>query len=141
MKKMLIFITAVILVFAVITVIAKKEMKSEKTTSIEKINYYQNQITPEQLQQDLSNKKEKIIYYYQTTCLHCSRVSPIVIPMAKDMNIDMQVMNLGKYKQGWSMFQIKGTPTIVHYKDGKEINRILGEQSRETFKNWFENNK
>ncbi|EEL48115.1 thioredoxin [Bacillus cereus Rock3-44] len=54
--------------------------------------------------------------------------------MAKNMNIDMQVLNLEEYKQGWDMFQIKGTPTIISYKDGKEMNRILGEQSYKRFK-------
>ncbi|MDM5155661.1 thioredoxin family protein [Bacillus sp. DX1.1] len=141
MKRMLIFSTAIILVFAVITFITNKEPKSEKTTSTEKINYYQNQIKPEQLQQDLSNHKEKIVYFYKTTCPHCLKVSPIVVPLAKNMNIDLQVMNLEEYQQGWDMFQIKGTPTIISYKNGKEMNRILGEQSRETFQAWFENNK
>ncbi|MEH6980222.1 thioredoxin family protein, partial [Bacillus pseudomycoides] len=30
---------------------------------------------------------------------------------------------------------------IISYKDGKEMNRILGEQSLQTFQTWFENNK
>ncbi|MED1305676.1 thioredoxin family protein, partial [Bacillus pacificus] len=115
--------------------------KNEKTTGTEQVNYYKNQITPEQLQEDLSNHKEKIVYFYKTTCPHCLRISPIVVPMAENMKINMQVLNLEEYKQGWDMFQIKGTPTIISYKDGKEVNRILGEQSLQTFQTWFKNNK
>ncbi|MED1558675.1 thioredoxin family protein [Bacillus paramycoides] len=141
MKKMLIFIIAIISIFALSVILTNKETKNEKTTSTEQVNYYKNQITPEQLQEDLSNHKEKIVYFYKTTCPHCLRISPIVVPMAENMKINMQVLNLEEYKQGWDMFQIKGTPTIISYKDGKEVNRILGEQSLQTFQTWFENNK
>ena len=141
MKKMLIFIIAIVSIFALVIILTNKETKNEKTTSTEQVNYYKNQITPEQLQEDLSNHKEKIVYFYKTTCPHCLRVSPIVVPMAENMKINMQVLNLEEYKQGWDMFQIKGTPTIISYKDGKEVNRILGEQSLQTFQTWFKNNK
>ncbi|MED3088577.1 thioredoxin family protein [Bacillus toyonensis] len=141
MKKMLIFIIAIISIFALFIILTNKEAKNEKTASTEQVNYYKNQITPEQLQEDLSNHKEKIVYFYKTACPHCLRVSPIVVPMAENMKINMQVLNLEEYKQGWDMFQIKGTPTIIAYKDGKEVNRILGEQPLQTFQTWFENNK
>ncbi|EJQ15478.1 thioredoxin family protein (plasmid) [Bacillus cereus] len=141
MKKMLIFIITILSIFALVIILTNKETKNEKTTSTEQVNYYKNQITPEQLQEDLSNHKEKIVYFYKTTCPHCLRVSPIVVPMAENMKINMQVLNLEEYKQGWDMFQIKGTPTIISYKDGKEVNRILGEQSLQTFQTWFKNNK
>ncbi|ANV74125.1 thioredoxin [Bacillus wiedmannii] len=141
MKKMLIFIIAILSIFALVIILTNKETKNEKTTGTEQVNYYKNQITPEQLQEDLSNHKEKIVYFYKTTCPHCLRVSPIVVPMAENMKINMQVLNLEEYKQGWDMFQIKGTPTIISYKDGKEVNRILGEQSLQTFQTWFKNNK
>ncbi|WP_018765342.1 thioredoxin family protein [Bacillus sp. 105MF] len=141
MKKILFFIITILSIFTLIFVLTNKGTKSEKTISTEEVNYYKNQITPEQLQQDLSNHKTKIVYFYKTTCPHCQRISPIVVPMTKNMNIDMQVLNLEEYKQGWDMFQIKGTPTIISYKDGKEMNRILGEQSLQTFQTWFENNK
>lgn len=141
MKKMLIFIIAILSMFALVIILTNRETKNEKTTSTEQVNYYKNQITPEQLQEDLSNHKEKIVYFYKTTCPHCLRVSPIVVPMAENMKINMQVLNLEEYKQGWDMFQIKGTPTTISYKDGKEVNRILGEQSLQTFQTWFKNNK
>lgn len=141
MKKMLIFIIAIVSIFALIIILTNKETKNEKTTGTEQLNYYKKQITPEQLQEDLSSHKEKIVYFYKTTCPHCLRISPIVVPMAENMGINMQVLNLEEYKQGWDMFQIKGTPTIISYKDGKEVDRILGEQSLQTFQKWFENNK
>ncbi|WP_369899791.1 thioredoxin family protein [Bacillus manliponensis] len=144
MKKMVILSITVLLVLVVITfIINEEESKNKKTlgTGVETIDYYKNQITPEQLQQDISNNKAKIVYFYKTTCFYCAKVSPIIVPMAENMNISMQVLNLEDHSDGWDMFQIEGTPTIISYKEGKEANRILGEQSRETYQDWFEKNK
>ncbi|MEC2709757.1 thioredoxin family protein [Bacillus thuringiensis] len=136
MKKILVFSLFVILLFGVIFLVMNKNKEEVPVKE-----YYKNKISQEQLQQDILDKKEKIIYYYQTHCSHCAKVSPIVIPMAEEMKIDMQVMNLEEYDSAWDQFKIKGTPTIIHYKDGKELNRIEGEQSEEDFESWFRKNK
>ncbi|WP_235190127.1 thioredoxin domain-containing protein [Bacillus gaemokensis] len=120
MKKMLFFIITILSIFTLIIILTNKEKKSEKTISTEQVNYYKNQITPEQLQQDLSNHREKIVYFYKTTCPHCLKISPIVVPIAKNMNIDMQVLNLEEYKQGWGMFQIKGHLPLFLTKMGRK---------------------
>ncbi len=53
----------------------------------------------------------------------------------------MEVINLEENPEGWKEFNIEGTPTIVNYKNGKEINRIEGEESEEIFKDWFNKSK
>ncbi|MED1512848.1 thioredoxin family protein [Bacillus proteolyticus] len=136
MKKIFMFILFVFLLFGVIFLVMNQ---NKEEVSVK--DYYKNKISQEQLQQDIIDKKEKNIYYYQTSCSHCAKVSPIVIPMAQEMKIDMEVMNLEEYESAWDQFKILGTPTIIHYKDGKEINRIEGEQSEEDFESWFQNNK
>jgi thioredoxin-like negative regulator of GroEL len=100
--------------------------------------YYQNQISFDQLQTDLLKKDEKIIYFYRPECKFCEKVSPIVIPMAKEMKMSMEVMNIEKYPQAWDTFKIQGTPTIIHYRNGKERDRVLGAHEKEVFKEWFE---
>ncbi|HDX9707597.1 TPA: thioredoxin family protein [Bacillus thuringiensis] len=130
MKKILIFSSIIIVLFVAIFLITNK-----------KYDYYKNQINPKQLQKDITNNKEKIIYFYQTNCSHCARTSPIVVPLSQKMNINMEVLNLKEYIEAWDLFKIEGTPTIVFYKDGKEINRISGEHSEKTYQDWFENNK
>nr|WP_231130359.1 hypothetical protein [Bacillus thuringiensis] len=52
MKKMLIFIIAILSIFALVIILTNKETKNEKTTGTEQVNYYKNQITPEQLQEE-----------------------------------------------------------------------------------------
>jgi hypothetical protein len=45
--------------------------------------------------------------------------------------------NLLEFDQGWNQYHIEATPTIVHFKNGVEEARIVEENTRETFKDWF----
>ncbi|MDM5153534.1 thioredoxin family protein [Bacillus sp. DX1.1] len=132
MKKILIFGSIIIALLVAISAITQMENKDD---------YYTNSISLTDLQKNMEAKKDQTIYFYQTNCSHCKRVSPVVVPMAKDMSIDMKVIDLEKYPAGWDEFKIEGTPIIIHYKDGKEVSRISGEQPKDKFKKWFNENK
>ncbi|EOP30605.1 MULTISPECIES: thioredoxin family protein [Bacillus] len=136
MKKITIF-SFIFIIFLIILFIFtnKKETKTNITNNI------QNEIKVNELQNNLLKQDEKFVYFYQTNCSYCKKVSPIVIPIAKKLNIDMKMLNLEEEQNGWNLFKIQGTPTIVHYKDGKEIDRIEGEYKEEEFKKWFNKNK
>ncbi|ENQ3081163.1 thioredoxin family protein [Bacillus cereus] len=136
MKKILIFILITISILVLIFLITTKKDSKESTP-----NYYQNKIKTNELQNDILKQDEKFIYFYQTNCHYCKKTSPIVIPMTKKLNINMEVLNLEKEPNGWNQFKIEGTPTIIHYKNGKEIDRIEGEYTEEEFKEWFNKNK
>lgn len=135
MKKIYILGATIVFAFIILFLFINKTNVSSKE------NYYQNQISFEQLQKDLLNQEEKIVYFYKPECKFCEKVSPIVIPMAKEMKINLEVMNIKKYPQGWDTFGIQGTPTIIYYKNGKEVDRILGAHEKDAFKEWFKNIK
>ena len=53
----------------------------------------------------------------------------------------MKVIDIENLNEPWDKYDIKGTPTIIHFKDGKEVSRISGEQSKEKFKNGLNKRK
>ncbi|HGA1025239.1 TPA: thioredoxin family protein [Bacillus cereus] len=136
MKKIIVFILITISILILIFLTTTKKDSKENTT-----NYYQNEIKTNELQNDILKQDEKFIYFYQTNCHYCKKTSPIVVPMTKKLNINMEILNLEKEPNGWNQFKIEGTPTIIHYKNGKEIDRIEGEYKEEEFKEWFNKNK
>lgn len=138
MKKMLIFGGIIIVLFAAIFAVTQMEKKNAST---DEKDYYSNKISLEDLNKNIEDKKEQTIYFYQTSCVHCQKVSPTVVPLAKDLNVDMKVIDIENLNEPWDKYDIKGTPTIIHFKDGKEVSRISGEQSKEKFKEWFEQTK
>ncbi|AAS39754.1 MULTISPECIES: thioredoxin family protein [Bacillus] len=138
MKKILIFGGIIIVLFAAMFAVAQMEKKNASTNEKD---YYSNKISLEDLNKNIEDKKEQTIYFYQTSCVHCQKVSPIVVPLAKDLNVDMKVIDIENLNEPWDKYNIQGTPTIIHFKDGKEVSRISGEQSKEKFKEWFEQTK
>ncbi|MGK9482776.1 thioredoxin family protein [Bacillus tropicus] len=138
MKKMLIFGGIIIVLFAAIFAVTQMEKKNAST---DEKGYYSNKISLEDLNKNIEDKKEQTIYFYQTSCVHCQKVSPIVVPLAKDLNVDMKVIDIENLNEPWDKYNIQGTPTIIHFKDDKEVSRISGEQSKEKFKEWFEQTK
>ncbi|PFK18404.1 thioredoxin family protein [Bacillus cereus] len=150
MKKMLIFGGIIIALFAAIFAVTQMEEKNASTS--QKIDnatgsqtdgpdYYKNKISLSDLQKNLKEKKEETVYFYQTSCVHCQKLSPVVVPMAKDLNVDMKVMDIEKLDAPWDEYKIQGTPTIIHFKDGKEVSRISGEQPKDKLKEWLEQTK
>ncbi|SME03388.1 Thioredoxin [Bacillus mobilis] len=149
MKKMLIFGGIIIALFAAIFAVTQMEEKNATSQKIDNAtdsktngpDYYTNKISLSDLQKNLKEKKEETVYFYQTSCVHCQKLSPVVVPMAKDLNVDMKVMDIEKIDAPWDDYKIKGTPTIIQFKDGKEVSRISGEQPKEKLQEWLEQTK
>ena len=47
------------------------------------------------------------------------------------------MFNLLEFEEGWDKYHIGGTPTIVHYENGKEAKRIEGYDEKAVFQDWF----
>lgn len=85
---------------------------------------YQNIITPPALEKRIESKEATFAYFFSPTCPHCQRTTPVVNPIAQETGVDLKQLNLLEYPEGWDKYRITGTPTIVYFKDGKEIGRI-----------------
>lgn len=135
-QKMLIFIAVIVVLFAALYfVTAMKDNQAtesdnnsngtEDQDSVDSL--YQNQITPDELDNELDEEGEAFVYYYQPDCSHCQRVSPILIPMAEEeFDLDMKELDLKEYDNKWDTYDIEATPTLVYYQEGEEVDRISG---------------
>jgi thiol-disulfide isomerase/thioredoxin len=102
-------------------------------------NLYSRQITLDQLESKVQNPNGFYVYYFQPNCTPCQRVSPYLIPMGEQQSVEFRPINVAKYKDAWIKFNISETPTLVYYKNGKEIKRIEGEHTKEEYKAFFSN--
>jgi thioredoxin 1 len=98
---------------------------------------YQNQILPEELADKIENGESVTVYFYSPTCVYCQRTTPVVVPMTEDLGIDLVKLNLLEFQEQGQVYGIQSTPTIIHFEDGKEVNRVVGEQPESTFEYFF----
>ncbi|UOE76887.1 thioredoxin family protein [Parageobacillus thermoglucosidasius] len=150
MKKLLIFGSIIVALFAALAFVTsyqqkeavkdnpyhKKELDPATIEQLDDPNY-QNLILPDELEKKLKNKETVTVYFYSPICPHCQKTTPIVVPLAKKMGIDLKLFNLLEFKDGWDKYHIEGTPTLVHYENGKEVKRISGYREEAVFRNWF----
>ncbi|MFD2442999.1 thioredoxin family protein [Bacillus sp. CGMCC 1.16607] len=154
MKKVIIFLVIIIALFAGMGILnyvqnkeklgdnnpyKTKDLHQETIDQLDDPNY-QNIILPDELESKLENNEDVTVYFFASNCPHCKRTTPVLMPLADDMNIDVEQYNLLEFPNGWEQYGIEGTPTLVHFKNGKEVARIDGEREKAVFKQWFEQN-
>jgi thiol-disulfide isomerase/thioredoxin len=132
----LIFGGILLLIAVVVTVgVLSQQYDAAETASVD---LYQNAITPEELQKKIDSKEEVYAYFYQPNCEHCKVVSPFLIPMAKEMNKPLFPVNIYNRRSAWEKYNISGTPTLIHFKDGKEVGKIVGSNPEADFRKFLE---
>ncbi|MGM0878003.1 MAG: thioredoxin family protein [Bacillota bacterium] len=147
MKKIVIFGAIIIVLFGALAFVTTYQ-KSEKaegnvygkddlhTATVDQLDdpNYQNIILPDELESKLENKEDTIVYFFSPLCEHCMVTTPVLMPVADDVGVEINQFNLLEYEDGWNQYGITATPTLVHYKDGKEFSRSEGSNTEEAFR-------
>lgn len=155
MKKMVIFTGVIVVLFIALMVLSKSinEKKAEgnpygKSTlhqeTMKQLDdpLYQNLILPDELKEKLANKESLAVYFYSPTCPACQKTSPIVVPMAEEMGVDLKMYNVLEFEAAWKEYKIEHTPTLVYFKDGQEVDRFEGyTEAKEEYKEWLNKTK
>ncbi|HLR64056.1 MAG TPA: thioredoxin family protein [Pseudogracilibacillus sp.] len=97
---------------------------------------YDNIIVPDDLEEEIDSGQPVTVYFFSPTCSYCQATTPVLVPLVEEMDIDMKKLNTLEY--GMDQFQITGTPTLVHYDEGKEVARIIGQQTEDDFRAFFD---
>lgn len=152
MKKMIIFMGIVLIVFGLLVYIVPDNDKEASvnnpnkndemnTSTINQLSdtLYSNQIILKDLKESLSNGENLFVYFYSPYCSHCIKATPVIVPIAESMNINLKKLNLFEFDEGWEEFNIEGTPTIIQYVNGKEVSRIFGAGQEEDYRGFFTN--
>lgn len=150
-KKIIIIVALVVVLFAGIVFLnnAKnnqklsegnpydKETLKQSTIDLLGNKLYEDIIVPDVLDKRLLNKETFSVYYFSPECPACKKTTPVVVPLTEEYKIEMVKMNLLEYDKK-DYYNISGTPTIVHYKEGVEVGRISGAAEEEDFREFFE---
>jgi thioredoxin 1 len=74
-----------------------------------------------------------IIYFTADWCQPCKKVKPIVEELNREYFPGMfQMVDVDIEKEMVRSFELKSVPTFILFKDGKEINRITGSQTKQS---------
>jgi thioredoxin 1 len=150
MKKLLIIGGIIVAVFALIIVLnnmsndtkladnpyGTNDLKQETIDQLDDENY-QNIILPDDLQAKVESGEPVTAYFFSPICVHCKAMTPVLMPIVEDMIADIVQYNVYEFEQGWEDYAIEATPTMIHFEDGKEVSRIVGNQPEENIKTFL----
>ncbi|WP_182813040.1 thioredoxin family protein [Bacillus sp. ME78] len=96
-------------------------------------------ISKEELKQKIQSHEEFITYYYQPTCHYCKKAAPDINSMSKkhDRTIYRIDISTPENQSAFQEFNIPGTPVVVAYNRGEEIERLEGAVSAATYDGFF----
>ncbi len=89
-----------------------------------------------------SAKTPVFVDFYNDGCAPCRRIAPIIGMAEEEFGGAMKFaeVNIGMNPSLIEEADISATPTLVIFKDGKEISRHIGAADFETIKEFIENN-
>ena len=74
-----------------------------------------------------------VFYFTADWCNPCKRVKPIVEELNREQTeANFQIIDVDIEMELAKSFQVKSVPTFILMKDGIEINRITGAQTRDS---------
>lgn len=96
-------------------------------------------ISKEELKQKIQSHEEFIAYYYQPTCHFCKKAAPDINSMSKkhDRTIYRIDISTPENQSAFQEFDIPGTPVVVSYNRGEEVERLEGAVSAATYDGFF----
>ncbi|MEY9973720.1 thioredoxin 1 [Lysinibacillus sp. RC46] len=152
MKKLLIIGSVIVLLFAVIIVLTKvsnnsklenaeklygdKELKQETIDQLDDKNY-QNIMLPDELEKKIKAGEDVNAYFFSPTCMHCKAFTPELMPIAKELGVDIAQLNVYEYGELGDKYNIEYTPTFIHFEGGKEVQRFVGALSEEDLRTFL----
>ncbi|MFJ8461538.1 thioredoxin family protein [Lysinibacillus xylanilyticus] len=141
MKKLLIIGSVIVVLFIAIVMLTKvsneskltsaknpygdKELKQETIDQLDDENY-QNIMLPDELDKKIKAGEDVNAYFFSPVCVHCQAFTPVLMPMAKELGVDIAQINVYEYGDLFDQYNLEATPTFIHFEDGKEVNRFVG---------------
>jgi thioredoxin 1 len=83
---------------------------------------------------------KSILYFTADWCQPCKKVKPIVEELNREYFPGIfQIVDVDIENEMAKTFEIRSVPTFILFEDGKEINKIIGSQTKQSLLEFIEN--
>ena len=99
------------------------------------------QITDANFEEMLGTGKPMVLDFWAEWCGPCRMVSPIIDELAQEYEgrVTIGKMNVDENDDVVGRFGIRNIPTVIFFKNGEMVDKIVGATSKDKFKEKVEN--
>lgn len=129
MQTTLIVIGVVIVAVFIFRTIAMAQMKKtpmvadhEKVLTLTETNFQQK-----------TKGKVVLVDFWASWCAPCRMMAPVLNDVASELNGNLHVgkVDIQQYQSLANQFKVRSIPTMILFKNGKEVNRFVGIKSKD----------
>lgn len=82
-------------------------------------------------------EKKTVVDFYASWCGPCKMFGPIFEEVSNEKNINFVKLDVDKYSDIAREYGVMSIPTIILFKDGKEVKRFTGFMVKDDFINFL----
>lgn len=73
-----------------------------------------------------------LVDFWAAWCMPCKMLAPVINEIAEEVDGTTRIgkLNVEEQKELASRFSVRGIPTLILFKNGKEVNRFVGVKSK-----------
>ncbi|MFW5945723.1 MAG: thioredoxin [Candidatus Natronoplasma sp.] len=120
----------------------KKEMVDKMMNEKESKEYPAEpvEVTDNNFEETIEGYPLVLVDFWAAWCGPCKMMEPVMEELAEDYQDDVVIgkMNVDKNQNIPSRFQVSSIPTLVLFKEGEVVDRIIGARGKEQLKQKFE---
>ena len=102
---------------------------------------YANIILPKDLDEKVASGDTTYAYIFSPTCQYCMSFTPKLMTVAEEYDIRIDQLNVLEYPDEWEKYKVEATPTLIVFKDGGEVNRLVGDHEESNVRAFFDSVK
>jgi len=137
MQTALIIIVSLVGIVLLLNIYARVKMKNTPQV----VNHKDIVILSEKNFQQQTNGKVVLVDFWAAWCAPCRMMAPVLNDVADELSGNLKVgkINIEKERTLASDFNVRSIPTLILFKNGKEVKRFVGIKQKEFLLNEIQN--